>query len=150
MTNDDLVLYAFTYPHFIKLSKYENKPIPVKFGDTTQGLEDGLTVDKSGEVRISQQGGSAEAYQKLIIGTWGVSKELISRDYQVHNKWKTQGLRPKDLDGKGTEWFYLGSTIDQVKDKINDTINSFGAASNKKLKLRKEQERTLTEAVEIY
>jgi len=148
---DDLVLYGFTYQHHIDAVKDGRaKSIAVKFGDTRQGLDDGLSIDESGKVRISQQGGSAEAYEKIIIGTWGVSKDLISRDYEIHKIWKTQGLRPKDLDGKGTEWFYLGDTIDKVKDKINKTIISFGADSNTKLKLRKEQQRTLDEAFEIY
>ena len=148
---DDLVLYGFTYQHYIDSVKDGRaKSIAVKFGDTTQGLEAGLSIDESGKVRISQQGGSAEAYKKIIIGTWGVSKDLISRDYEIHKIWQTQGLRPKDLDGKGTEWFYLGDTIDKVKDKINETIISFGADSNTKLKLRKEQQRTLDEAFQIY
>jgi len=33
---------------------------------------------------------------------------------------------------------------------MKDLIISIGASSNKKLKLRKEQERTLIEAIEIY
>ena len=148
---DDLVLYGFTYQHYIDSVKDGRaKSIAVKFGDTTQGLEAGLSIDESGKVRISQQGGSAEAYKKIIIGTWGVSKDLISRDYQIHKIWQTQGLRPKDLDGKGNEWFYLGPTIEKVKDKIAETIVSFGAESDIKLKLRLEQERTLNEAVEIF
>ena len=148
---DDLVLYAYTYQWSIdRVKDGREKSIAVKFGDTTQGLEDGLSIDESGKVRISQQGDASEAYKKIIIGTWGVPKELISRDYDVHKKWKAQGLRPKDLDGKGTEWFYLGDTLEKVKDKIAETIVSFGAESNIKLNLRLEQERTLNEAVEIF
>jgi len=150
-TNDNLVLYAYTYQHYIDLVTNDIKPkIAVKVGDTTQGLEDGLAEDESGKLRISQQGDSSEAYAKVVIGTWSVSKKLITRDYELHKIWKTQGLKPKELDGKGQEWFYLGKTIEQVKEKIESTIESFGAASNKKLKLRKEQERTLKESVEIY
>ena len=148
---DNLVLYAYTYQWSIdRVKDGREKSIAVKFGDTTQGLEDGLSIDESGKVRISQQGDASEAYKKIIIGTWGVPKELISRDYDIHKKWKAQGLRPKDLDGKGNEWFYLGNTLEKVKDKIAETIVSFGADSDIKLKLRLEQQRTLDEAIEIF
>ena len=148
--DDDLVLYGFTYPEFVTNGPTKGY-IEVKTGDTTQGLDDGLTIDESGMVRISQQGKSAEAYKKIIVGTYGVSKTVIKRDYVIHKELKKRGLRPKALDGQGQEWYRIpGKTIEEVNKYIQDVIDSMGASSNKKLKLRKEQERTLIEAVEIY
>jgi len=73
---DDLVLYGFTYAKFV-----ENGPtkgyIEVKQGHTTQGLDDGLTIDESGMVRISQQGKSAEAYKKLLLVHMVYLKQLL-------------------------------------------------------------------------
>jgi len=147
---DDLVLYGFTYPEFVANGPTKGY-IEVKTGDTTQGLDDGLTIDESGRVRISQQGKSAEAYKKIIVGTFGVSKTIIKRDYVIHKELKKRGLRPKALDGQGQEWYRIpGKTIKEVNKYLQDVIDSMGASSNKKLKLRKEQERTLIEAVEIY
>ena len=147
---DDLVLYGFTYAKFV-----ENGPtkgyIEVKQGHTTQGLDDGLTIDESGMVRISQQGKSAEAYKKIIVGTYGVPKTIIKSDSVIHKELKKRGLRPKALDGQGQEWYRIpGKTIEEVDKYMKDLIISIGASSNKKLKLRKEQERTLIEAIEIY
>ena len=147
---DDLVLYGFTYPEFVANGPTKGY-IEVKTGDTTQGLDDGLTIDESGRVRISQQGKSAEAYKKIIVGTFGVSKTIIKRDYVIHKELKKRGLRPKALDGQGQEWYRIpGKTIKEVNKYLQDVIDSMGASSTKKLKLRKEQERTLIEAVEIY
>jgi len=150
INKDDLVLYGFTYPEFVANGPTKGY-IEVKTGDTTQGLDDGLTIDESGMVRISQQGKSAEAYKKIIVGTYGVSKTIIKRDFVIHKELKKRGLRPKALDGQGKEWFRIpGKTIEEVNQYLQDVIDSMGASSNKKLKLRKEQERTLIEAVEIY
>ena len=150
INKDDLVLYGFTYPEFVANGPTKGY-IEVKTGDTTQGLDEGLTIDESGMVRISQQGKSAEAYKKIIVGTYGVSKTIIKRDYVIHKELKKRGLRPKALDGQGQEWYRIpGKTIKEVNKYLQDVIDSMGASSNKKLKLRKEQERTLIEAVEIY
>ena len=148
--NDDLVLYGFTYPQYVKNGP-TNGYIEIKIGDSTQGLDDGLTIDESGKLRISQQGGSAEAYKKIIVGTFGVNKKLISRDFVLRKKLIKKGLRPKELDGQGEEWYRIpGTTVKECYHYISDMIESFGASSKKKLKLRKEQDRTLKEAVEIY
>jgi len=74
---DDLVLYAFTYPEFVANGPTKGY-IEVKNGDTTQGLDDGLTIDESGRVRISQQGKSAEAYKKLLLAHLVYLKQLLN------------------------------------------------------------------------
>ena len=147
---DDLVIYSFTYPHFVKNGLTEGY-IETKIGDSTQGLDDGLTIDESGKLRISQQGGSAEAYKKIIVGTFGVNKKLISRDFVLHEELKKRGLRPRALDGQGKEYFRIPvTTVKECYHYLSDLVESFGVSSKKKLKLRKEQDRTLKEAVEIY
>ena len=71
MKKEILVIYAYTYPEHIERPLVKGK-IVVKIGDTTQGLDEGLTIDEAGKVRIGQQGNAAEAYKKVVIGTWGV------------------------------------------------------------------------------
>ena len=143
-----LVIYAYTYPEHIERPKVKGK-IVVKIGDTTQGLDEGLTIDEAGKVRIGQQGNAAEAYKKVVIGTWGVDKSVIRRDYVLHNKLELEGRRPAYLDGKGQEWFELDGSIENVKDQIDNLIKSFGISANQKLKLREEQKRVLKETNKI-
>ena len=143
-----LVIYAYTYPEHIERPKVKGK-IVVKIGDTTQGLDEGLTIDESGKVRIDQQGNAAEAYKKVIIGTWGVDKSVINRDFVLHNKLQLEGRRPAYLDGKGQEWFELDGSVENVKSQIDTLIKSFGISSNQKLKLREEQKRVLEETNKI-
>ncbi len=143
-----LVIYAYTYPEHIERPKVKGK-IVVKIGDTTQGLDEGLTIDESGKVRIDQQGNAAEAYKKVIIGTWGVDKSVINRDFVLHNKLQLEGRRPAYLDGKGQEWFELDGSVENVKSQIDNLIKSFGISSNQKLKLREEQKRVLEETNKI-
>ena len=64
-------LYAYTYPN------YENvKPgyILTKCGDSIRDVD----------IRMNEQGGAAEAFAKVIVGSWpGLQK--IQRDYEVHD-----------------------------------------------------------------
>ena len=145
---NELVIYAYTYPEHIDRPLVKGK-IVVKIGDTTQGLDEGLTIDEAGKVRIDQQGNAAEAYKKVIIGTWGVDKSVINRDYVLHNKLQLEGRRPAYLDGKGQEWFELDGPIENVKGQIDNLIKSFGISANQKLKLREEQKRVLKETNKI-
>ena len=145
---NQLVIYAYTYPEHIDRPLVKGK-IVVKIGDTTQGLDEGLTIDEAGKVRIDQQGNAAEAYKKVIIGTWGVDKSIIRRDYVLHNKLELQGRRPAYLDGKGQEWFELDGPYENIKGQIDNLITSFGISANQKLKLREEQKRVLKETNKI-
>ena len=78
-----LVLYTFSKEDYIKRPAIPGK-IVAKVGDTTQGLDEGLTYDEAGKIRIDQQGTSADAYAKVIGKTWGVDKNIIPRDYAIH------------------------------------------------------------------
>ena len=147
--NNKLVLYTFTYPEHIERPKIPGKVI-AKVGDTTQGLDDGLTFDESGKIRIDQQGTSAEAYGKVIGKTWGVDKKVIKRDHDVHRILKLQGRRPAYLNGMGKEWFeFDGNSIEDVNKHLDGIIKNFGISANQKIKLRKEQKRVLKETFDI-
>ena len=109
---DDLVIYSYCYPDAVENNELRQKVqrlegvdltpgyIKTKVGDTAQGLDEGLTIDESGKLRMSQQGATAESDKKIVVGTWGVSKNNIKRDFVIHNELKRRGLRPaKDKDG---------------------------------------------------
>ena len=167
---DDLVIYSYCYPDAVKNNelRQENQRlkgvdltpgyIKTKVGDTAQGLDEGLTIDESGKLRMSQQGGTGESDKKIVVGTWGVSKNNIKRDFVIHNELKRRGLRPvkdKDgnpiLDGQGKEFFLIpGNTVEEVHQYLQDVIISFGASANEKLILRKAQERIINERLENY
>lgn len=147
--NDKLVIYAYTYNHYIENSKTTGR-LEAKVGDTSQGLDEGLTIDESGRLRISQQGDASEAYKKAIIGTWEVSTKVIRRDYVLHRIFKKEGRRPETLDGKGQEWFLFdGDDTKDVFKHVSKTIKKLGQSPNKKLKLRSEQKRVLKETDKI-
>ena len=167
---DDLVIYSYCYPDAVENNelRQENQRlkgvdltpgyIKTKVGDTAQGLDEGLTIDESGKLRMSQQGGTGESDKKIVVGTWGVSKNNIKRDFVIHNELKRRGLRPakdKDgnpiLDGQGKEFFLIpGNTVEEVHQYLQDVIVSFGASANEKLILRKAQERIINERLENY
>ena len=156
---DDLVIYAYCYPDALKVTELTQCGyIKTKVGDTAQGLEDGLTIDESGKLRMSQQGLTGESDKKIVVGTWGVSKNNIKRDFVLHEALKLRGLRPakdKDskpiLDGQGNEFFLIpGNTVKEAKKYLEDLIMSFGASANEKLVLRKTQKRIINERLEHY
>ena len=150
-----LVLYTFSKEDYIKRPAIPGK-IVAKVGDTTQGLDEGLTYDEAGKIRIDQQGTSADAYAKVIGKTWGVDKNIIPRDYAIHRILKLQGRRPTaknvkgTLNGTGKEWFYFdGTTIEDVNRHLDGIIKNFGISANLKLKLRDEQKRVFKETTKI-
>lgn len=167
---DDLVIYSYCYPDAVENTKLRQENqllkgiditpgyIKTKVGDTTQGLDEGLTIDESGKLRMSQQGGTGESDKKIVVGTWGVSKNNIKRDFAIHNELKKRGLRPakdKDgkpiLDGQGNEFFLIpGNTVEEVNLYLQDVIVSFGASANEKLRLREAQNRIINERLENY
>ncbi len=153
--NNKLVIYTFSKKEYIKHPEIPGK-IVAKVGDTTQGLDEGLSYDEAGRIRIDQQGTSGDAYAKVIGKTWGVDKSIINRDYAIHRILKLQGRRPTaknakgTLDGTGKEWFYFdGTTIEDVNRHIDGIIKNFGISANVPLKLRDEQKRVFKETTKI-
>ncbi|MCP4928875.1 MAG: hypothetical protein GY918_07465, partial [Gammaproteobacteria bacterium] len=144
---NNLVVYAYTYPHFIEAAK-KSGMLEVKVGDTTQGLAEGLSPQECADIRMKQQA-AEEAHAKIVVGTWLVSKDKIKRDKDLHRIFKLEGRRPAELNGKGTEWFYFNQNPGVANKEISKVIESFGQTARPKIVLREEQERTLNEAVRI-
>jgi len=147
--NEQLVLYGYTYPTYIKECKQTNT-LKVKIGDTTQGLDLGLSPSECASIRMNQQGTAEEAEKKIPIGAWLVDKSKIARDKILHKEFKKQGRRPKELDGHGQEWFIFDGGKKDAKEHIEKTIEKFNQSARVVLKLRKEQERCLKETLDIF
>jgi hypothetical protein len=130
-------MYAFTYPSAV--AKY---------------LKDGFILAKVGDsirdvnVRMREQGGSAEYEEKINIFSWNDLKN-IKRDYQVHRVLTKRGLH--NQEGLGTEWFKIpATTIEEVKDYLDDIITGFeNRKVRRNVKLRALQERKLNQAMDI-
>lgn len=130
-------LYAYTYPSAV--AKFIPQGfILVKAGDTHRDTE----------IRIGEQGGSAEWEGKIIVGAW-LNLKNIKRDYQVHNVLKMRGLHHKD--GAGTEWFKIpANSLKEANQYLDDIITELeGHKVRKSVKLRKVQQRALDQALEI-
>ena len=130
-------MYAFTYPSAVQ--KY---------------IKDGYILGKVGDskrdtdIRINEQGGSAEYEEKINIFSWNDLKN-IKRDYQVHRVLTKRGLHHKD--GKGTEWFKIpGKSIEEAKQYLDDIITGLeNRKVRKNVKLRDLQQRKLDQAMAI-
>lgn len=149
--DNSLVIYAYTYPSLIAQAEHNEEAIQVKVGETTQGLTEGYSPEECACLRMKEQRGANEAQRKILIGAWEVNKSKIPTDKTLHKPWEIEGLKiEKEERGSGTEWFKLGYTIDECKTKIENTIKSFNQSTGKLFTLRKEQQRTLDEVIEIY
>lgn len=128
-------LYAFTYPSAI--TKFEDY-ILIKFGDSTRDVD----------IRMGEQGGSAEYEKQIRIARWNDCKK-IKRDYDVHKILTTRGLH--HTEGKGTEWFKIpAKSVDEALEYVDAIIEELeGKKVRKKINLRKLQQRTLEQAMEI-
>ena len=128
-------LYAYTYPN------YENvKPgyILTKCGDSIRDVD----------IRMNEQGGAAEAFAKVIVGSWpGLQK--IQRDYEVHDVLKKEGLWHKD--GAGTEWFLIpGNTVEEAFEYLDNVVTQLeGHVVRKSVVLRTLQQKALDKAMDI-
>ena len=144
-----IVIYAFADPKHVQLAVIEEEKIPVKCGETH--LEMGQTVEQAAKLRIANQHKSSNAFKPIILGYWEVDKSKIPGDRTLHDVWEKEGLRDETkLDGAGTEFYTLGYSIKECKTKIENTIESFNQSTGKSFTLRKEQQRTLDEAIKIY
>jgi len=130
-------IYAFTYPG--AMQKYIKQGyILAKVGDSIRDTE----------IRMREQGASAEYEGKINIFSWNNLKN-IKRDYQVHRVLTKRGLH--NQEGLGTEWFKIpATTIEEVKQYLDDIITGF---ENRKvrnnIKLRTLQHRKLDQAMAI-
>ena len=130
-------MYAFTYPSAID-----------------QFIEDGFILTKVGDsirdidVRMDEQGNSAEWQAKVKIGGWN-NLTKIKRDYDVHEVLTRRGLHYKG--GKGTEWFKIpGNTIADVHAYLDQIITDLeGKKVRNQVKLRSLQQRALDQAMAI-
>ena len=129
-------LYAYSYPAAIK-----------KFSD------DGYTLLKLGdshrdiEVRINEQGNSAEWEEKIIIGSWN-NLQKIKRDHDVHEVLTKRGLWHSGKH-KGTEWFKIpGNSVEEAYIYLDALIAEFeGKRIRKSVKLRSLQQKALNKAM---
>lgn len=130
-------LYAFTYPSAI--AKFDGFVL-VKIGDST----------RESQIRIREQGGSAEYEAKEIIATWPNCKN-IKRDFVLHRELKKRGLWHYE-GNLGTEWFKIpGETVEDAHKYIDTLITDLeGNKVRKSVKLRKLQQAKLDEAMEIF
>jgi hypothetical protein len=104
---------------------------------------------REAEIRISEQGGSAEWEGKVTIGVWNNIKN-IDRDYRLHEILTQRGLWHKE-DGSGTEWFKIpGTTAKDVHDYVDQLITSLeGERVRPRVKLRQIQQHNLDRAMDI-
>lgn len=131
-------VYAYTYPSAVE--KFKNSGyILTKVGDSHRDVE----------VRINEQGTSAEWEEKIIVGAWN-NLQKIKRDHDLHEVLTTRGLWHSG-DHKGTEWFKIpGNTIEEAYAYVDELISEFeGKRIRKKVKLRSLQSRALNRAMDI-
>jgi hypothetical protein len=132
-------LYAYSYPGYDNLSECPLKGdyVLVKFGDTT----------RTADLRMSEQGGAAEAFAKITVGTWP-GCDRIKRDFEVHHVLKERGLDHKE--GAGTEWFWIpGKTYSDAYEYLDQLVTEMeGHIVRKKVKLRTLQQKALDETMD--
>jgi hypothetical protein len=131
-------LYAYSYPAAVN-----------KFSDS------GFTLLKLGdshrdtEVRINEQGNSAEWEEKIIIGSWN-NLQTIKRDHDLHEILTKRGLWHSGKH-KGTEWFKIPArSTDEARAYLDDLVTEFeGKRIRKTVKLRSLQQKALVKAMTI-
>ena len=130
-------MYAFTYPSAIN-QFIESGFVLTKVGDSIRDID----------VRMDEQGNSAEWEPKVKIGGWN-NLTKIKRDYDVHEVLTRRGLHYKG--GKGTEWFKIpGVTIDDVRIYLDQVITDLeGKRVRNQVTLRSLQQKTLDQAMAI-
>lgn len=131
-------LYAYSYPSAV--DKFlDSNFILLKLGDSHRDTE----------VRINEQGNSAEWEEKIIIGSWN-NLQKIKRDHDLHEVLTKRGLWHSGKH-KGTEWFKIpGSTTQEAFNYIDTLVAEFeGKRIRKKVKLRLLQQKALTKAMKI-
>ena len=129
-------LYAYSYPAAV--NKFlDNGFILLKLGDSHRDTE----------IRINEQGNSAEWEEKIILGSWN-NLQTIKRDHDVHEVLTKRGLWHSGKH-KGTEWFKIpGTSVEEAHAYIDDLVKEFeGKRIRKKVKLRSLQRKALNKAM---
>lgn len=127
-------IYAFTYPAALK--EYPGYGL-IKLGDTHREVD----------VRVNEQGTSAEWQEKIIIGAWN-NLQTIKRDHELHEILTRRGLWHKGKH-QGTEWFKIpGSSEKELWQYVDDLIaEQEGKRIRKSVKLRALQQKALDKAM---
>jgi hypothetical protein len=129
-------LYAYSYPAAV--NKFLDSGYTLlKLGDSHRDIE----------VRINEQGNSAEWEEKVIIGSWN-NLQKIKRDHDVHEVLTKRGLWHSGKH-KGTEWFKIpGTSVEEAHSYIDDLVAEFeGKRVRKSVKLRSLQQKALNKAM---
>lgn len=129
-------LYAYSYPAAV--NKFLDSGFTLlKLGDSHRDIE----------VRINEQGNSAEWEEKIIIGSWN-NLQKIKRDHDVHEVLTKRGLWHSGKH-KGTEWFKIpGHSVEEAQTYIDDLVAEFeGKRVRKSVKLRSLQQKALNKAM---
>lgn len=129
-------LYAYSYPAAV--NKYlDQEFILLKLGDSHRDTE----------VRINEQGNSAEWEEKIILGSWN-NLQTIKRDHDVHEVLTKRGLWHSGKH-KGTEWFKIpGKTVEEAHSYIDNLVAEFeGKRIRKSVKLRALQRKAINKAM---
>lgn len=129
-------LYAYSYPAAANKFK-DTGYILLKLGDSHRDIE----------VRINEQGNSAEWEEKIIIGSWN-NLQTIKRDHDLHEVLTKRGLWHSGKH-KGTEWFKIpGNSEQEAFTYIDELVAEFeGKRVRKQVKLRALQQKALNKAM---
>ena len=129
-------LYGYSYPSAVDKFK-DSGYVLLKLGDSHRDTE----------VRINEQGNSAEWEEKIIIGSWN-NLQTIKRDHDLHEVLTKRGLWHSGAH-KGTEWFKIpAKSTDEARAYIDDLVTEFeGKRIRKKVKLRSLQQKALNKAM---
>jgi hypothetical protein len=129
-------LYAYSYPSAV--NKFlDSGFILLKLGDSHRDIE----------IRINEQGNSAEWEEKIILGSWN-NLQTIKRDHDLHEVLTKQGLWHSGKH-KGTEWFKIpGTSVAEAFAYIDTLVAEFeGKRIRKQVKLRALQQKALDKAM---
>lgn len=128
-------LYAYAYPS--TMNKFPGY-ILTKVGDSHRDVD----------LRLSEQGGSAENEEKIKIGAWNNCK-TIKRDYEIHDVLKIEGLHHSG-NHKGTEWFKIPGKNEEEAFRYLDALiaSKEGKKVRNKVILREQQAIALEKAME--
>lgn len=129
-------LYAYSYPSAVK-----------KFADSGHVLLKLGDSHRDTEVRINEQGNSAEWEEKIILGSWN-NLQKIKRDHDLHEVLTQRGLWHSGKH-KGTEWFKIpAKSVTEAYNYIDLLVTEFeGKRIRKNVVLRALQQKALDKAM---